>query len=166
MLGILLVCVGIFALLGTFLNISILSFWPMIIIVMGFMMLCTPGSRGWSLERAGHAISTVAIGFALQLWAFDVITGKTFLLMLLNLWPILLVVLGLSIIGGATKQGVFGLFGSLLFSAALLFGVWSFGQISVPLYIDGPGQLDFQITVPTPPLDTSLSQDSIWPFER
>jgi hypothetical protein len=138
----------------------------MIIIVMGFMMLCTPGSRGWSLARAGHAISTVAIGFTLQLWAFDVITGRTFLLMFLNLWPILLVVLGLSIIGGATRQGVFGLFGSLLFSAALLFGIWNFGQISTPLYIDGPGRFDFQITVPTPPLDAPLTQDSIWPFER
>jgi phage shock protein PspC (stress-responsive transcriptional regulator) len=166
MLGILLVGIGIFALLGTFLNISILSFWPMFIIVMGFMMLCTPGHRGWSLARAGNAIAVIAIGFALQLWTFDVISTKTFVLTFVHLWPVLLVVLGLSIIGGATKQGVFGLFGSLLLSATLLFGIWNFGQINAPLYIDGPGDLDFQITVPAPPLDLSLSRDDPWSIRR
>jgi phage shock protein PspC (stress-responsive transcriptional regulator) len=166
MLGVLLMGIGIFALLGTFLNIPILSFWPMFIIVMGFMMLCTPGHRGWSLERAGHAIAVIAIGFTLQLWTFNVITTNTFVLTFVHLWPILLVVLGLSIIGSATKQGVFGLFGSLLLSATLLFGIWSFGQINAPLHIDGPGDLDFQITVPAPPLDLSLSRDGAWPMGR
>jgi phage shock protein PspC (stress-responsive transcriptional regulator) len=166
MLGILLVGVGLLALLGTFLDISIWRFWPMVIIVMGFMMLCTPGPRGWSLSRAGHAILTITVGFALQLWMLGVIVSTVFLFTFLNLWPILLVVAGLSIIGGATRQSVFGLFGSLLVSAALLFGIWSFGQISIPLSFNGPGALDFQITVPTPPPDFLASQDAVWPFGR
>jgi phage shock protein C len=166
MLGILLVGVGLLALLGTFLDISIWRFWPMIIIVMGFVMLCTPGPRGWSLSRAGHAILTITVGFALQLWMLGIIASTVFLFTFLNLWPILLVVVGLSIIGGATRQSVFGLFGSLLVSAALLFGIWSFGQISIPLSFDGPGAFDFQITVPTPPPDFLASQNDVWPFGR
>jgi phage shock protein C len=162
MLGILLVGVGLLALLGTLLNISILSFWPMIIIVMGFMMLCTPGARGWSLVRAGHAILMIAIGFSLQLWMLNVVTGNAFVLTFLNLWPVLLVVLGLSIIGAALRQSVFNLFASLLLAAALLFGIWGFGQISEPLYIDGPGNFDFQISVPSPSLDIFTSPNGTW----
>jgi phage shock protein C len=166
MLGILLVGVGLLALLGTFLDISIWRFWPMIIVVMGFVMLCTPGPHGWSLSRAGHAILTITVGFALQLWMLGIIASNVFLLTFLSLWPILLVVVGLSIIGGATRQSVFGLFGSLLVSAALLLGIWSFGQISIPLRFDGPGAFDFQITVPTPPPDFLASQNDVWPFGR
>jgi phage shock protein C len=162
MLGILLVGVGLLALLGTLLNISILSFWPMIIVVMGFMMLCTPGARGWSLARAGHAILTITVGFVLQLWMLHVVTGNAFVLTFLNLWPVLLVVLGLSIIGAALKQNVFNLFASLLLAATLLFGIWGFGQISDPLHIDGPGGFDFQLSVPSPPLDFLTSPDGSW----
>ncbi|MDR1184263.1 MAG: PspC domain-containing protein [Coriobacteriales bacterium] len=163
MLGILLVGVGLLALLGIFLEISLWRFWPMLIIIMGFAMLCTPGSHGWSLLRAGHAILMITVGFALQLWMLDIIASTVFLFTFLSLWPILLVVVGLSIIGSATRQSVFGLFGSLLVSAALLFGIWSFGQISIPLRFDGPGAFDFQIIVPTPPPDFLAPQNDLWP---
>jgi phage shock protein C len=129
-LGILLVGLGLLALLDTFLDISARRFWPLIIIIVGFIILCTPRKGGWSLTRAGHAISVVAIGFVLQLWTLGIVTTLAFELTFRYLWPVLLVMGGLFVIGSATEKSVFNLFGSLLFSAALLFGIWNFGQIA------------------------------------
>ncbi|MDR2587379.1 MAG: PspC domain-containing protein [Coriobacteriales bacterium] len=130
MLGILLVSIGLLALFDTLLDASVWSLWPLVIVIAGFMTLCTPGNRGWSLVRAGHAICLITVGMVLQFWVLDIIVTAVFIHMFYYLWPVLLVVLGLSIIGNATKRSFFNLLGSLLFSSALVFGVWNFGHIN------------------------------------
>ncbi|MDR3037373.1 MAG: PspC domain-containing protein [Coriobacteriales bacterium] len=150
--GIVLVAIGVLALFAIFFDLSVWRFWPAIIMVMGFMMLCTPSRSGWSLERAGHAISCITVGFTLQLWTLEVISGNAFFHTFMHLWPILLVILGLSVIGSATEQSVFKLFGSLLFSATLLLGVWSFGQLGGPIRIDLPGDRTIEFIIPSPQL--------------
>jgi phage shock protein C len=166
MLGILLVGIGLLALLDTFLNMAAWDFWPLIIIAFGFMFLCTPGKTGWSLVRAGHGLSLLAIGFTLQLWTLDIIETRAFALAFLYLWPILLIMLGLFIIGGATNNSVFRLFGSLLFSLALLFGIWNFGQVTEPLNIELPGGYHLQVPVPPPSFipseSDSIIQGDVW----
>jgi phage shock protein C len=149
-LGILLVGVGILALVGTFINVSVWRFWPVFLIIAGFITLCTPGRSGWSLERAGNGISIMAVGAVLQLWMFELVGINAFFLTFLNLWPILLVVVGLSIIGSATEQSIFKLFGSILFSLALLIGVWNFGNVGGPLSINLPGEHGIEILIPSP----------------
>jgi phage shock protein C len=155
--GMLLVGVGLLALLDTIFGMPAWSFWPLIIIALGFIVLCTPGRKGWSLARAGHAISLITIGLMLQLLLFGIITTRTFVLSFLYLWPALLVVLGLFVIGGATERSVFKLFGSLFFSATLLFGAWSFGQVTGPWYLNLPGNNVIRFTIPEPP--SALSPD-------
>jgi hypothetical protein len=66
----------------------------------------------------------------LQFWVFDIVTTGILILTFYYLWPVLLVVLGLSLIGNATNRSFFNLLGSLLFSSALFFGVWSLGHSS------------------------------------
>jgi phage shock protein C len=150
MVGVVLVAIGLLALLATFFDLSVWRFWPVIVIVLGFMMLCTPSRNGWRLERAGHAISCITVGLTLQLWTLGLISGNAFFHTFVHLWPILLVILGLSVIGSATEQSVFKLFGSLLFSATLLFGVWSFGQLGGPIRIDLPGDRAIEFVIPSP----------------
>jgi phage shock protein C len=149
--GMLLVGVGLLALLDTAFGMPAWSFWPLIIIVIGFVILCTPGKRGWSLTRAGHAISLITIGLMLQLLLFGIVTARTFVLSFLYLWPALLVVLGLFVIGSATERSVFKLFGSLFFSATLIFGVWSFGQVAGPWNLNLPGNNVIRFNIPEPP---------------
>jgi phage shock protein PspC (stress-responsive transcriptional regulator) len=150
--GVLLVGAGLFALLGTFFDISIWRFWPLLIIISGFMTLCTPSKNGWSLVRAGHAICLITLGFAVQLWTLDIVTTATFVLTFMYLWPVLLVVLGLFVIGSATDQSIFNLIGSLILSIALLFGVWNFGQV-------------FILLPPLSPPDSQpVSWGAFWPF--
>ncbi|MDR0346775.1 MAG: PspC domain-containing protein [Coriobacteriales bacterium] len=158
-LGILLVGIGCLALFDTFLGVPAWTFWPLLIIVLGFVLLCTPGNNGWSLARAGHAISLITVGFALQLLMFGIITHNALGLSLLYLWPALLVTLGLSIIGSATNKSIFKLLGSLFFSATLLFGIWNFGNVAGPLRIDLPGDRVIRFAIPEPP--DFLSHDSI-----
>jgi len=149
--GIILVCIGTLALLGTFFDISFWRFWPLIIFVIGFIVLCTPGDKGWSLSRAGHGISIIAISIVLLLWTFGIVGIGAFWRAFIYLWPILLIVIGLSIIGSATKKSIFKLFGSLLFSITLIVGIWSFGQFTGrSIDITLPGGYTFTITVPAP----------------
>ena len=155
-MGILLVGVGMLALFGTFLNVSAWRFWPLIIVVFGLVILCTPGYKGWSLSRAGNGISTISVGIALLLWTLGIVSGSAFWQTLVYLWPVLLIIIGLSIIGTATKQSAFKLFGSLLFSITLLVGMWSFGQIGgQDVDINLPGGRKFSITIPAPDLFSS-----------
>jgi phage shock protein PspC (stress-responsive transcriptional regulator) len=157
--GILLVSLGLLALLDTFFDISAKRFWPLILIVIGFVILCTPRKSGWSLARAGHAISIITIGFVLQLWALGIVTTLGLELTLRYLWPVLLVTAGLFVIGSATEKSVFNLFGSLLLSAALLFGIWSFGQIIGPPFneiLDAMSWSAFLASDYYPPVQDSL----------
>jgi phage shock protein C len=161
MLGILLVGVGVLALFGTFLDIKAWHCWPLIVVALGFVTLFTPGKKGWSLVRAGHAICLVAIGLALQLWTLGLVTTHAFVLSFLHLWPVILIMLGLFVIGGATGKSVFKLLSSLLFAAALLFGVWSFGSLTNPLRIDLPGVRGIEILLPSPDLSSPESDPAV-----
>lgn len=148
-LGIVLVCIGVLALIGTFVSVSLWRFWPLILVIAGFVVLCTPGKKGWCLARAGNAISIITVGFVLQLWTLNLINTYVFFHAFFNLWPVLLIILGLMIIGGATEQSIFKLFGSLIFSLALLIGVWSFGFSGGPVTIYLPGERSIDITLPS-----------------
>ena len=170
-LGIFLVGIGLLALLGTVLGISAWRFWPMLIIVFGFVVLCTPGAKGWSLARAGNGISIIAVGLALQLWTLGAVSLRAFWWTFVYLWPILLIVIGLAIIGSATKQSAFKLFGSLLFSVALLVGMWNFGQIGGQnVDINLPGGRIFSVTIPAPDFFPSdgfyILRSTVIPFDR
>ncbi|MDR1015220.1 MAG: PspC domain-containing protein [Coriobacteriales bacterium] len=168
-LGILLVGGGILALVATFLDLSAWRFWPVIVILLGLVVLCTPARQGWSLGRAGHAIALITLGFALQLWMFGLVAFSTFLLTFRYLWPVLLVILGLSLISSATGKSVFGLIGSLVFSAALLFGMWNFGHFTEPFYLPLPGGRAIEVVVPQPDVvpmddDALIWGDQDWSF--
>jgi phage shock protein C len=158
-LGILLVALGLVALLGTLVDITLWRLWPLVLIIAGIIMLFTPGSKGWSIERAGHAIVLVAIGFALQICAIGIIPVSTFVHCLVHLWPVLLVIGGLAILGSALQKGVFNLLGSLIFSVTLILGVWCYGQITQPIEIDLPGDRAIVLDLPNSP-EFTLNQNA------
>ena len=145
-LGILLVGTGFLALFATLSEIAIWKFWPAVLIMLGVIMLFTPGRRGWSLARAGSGILLATVGIVLLLWTLEFFAFGTFTRMASYLWPVLLVVIGLSIIGNATHKSIFKLFSSLLLSATLLFGIWAFGRMDVTIELGGQA---VQVTSPT-----------------
>lgn len=128
-IGSVLVGVGIITLLSNFVHISLWRFWPVIVVVVGIVCLFTPGHRGWSLERAGNSIVLITVGLALLAWMFQIIQTRVFIITFFELWPVLLVVLGLSIIGSARKSSVISLLSSLILSATIVLGLWFYGGI-------------------------------------
>lgn len=149
--GALLVGAGVIALLANFIHISIWRFWPILLIIAGLIQLFTPSSKGWSLERAGSAISLITVGLVLLAWMLQVIQGDAFVLCLFNLWPVLLVVVGLSIIGGAKKVSAINLAGSLLFSATLILGLWFYSGVEEPVSITTTNGQSITIEIPDYP---------------
>jgi phage shock protein C len=152
-MGILLVGVGLCALLGQFIHISIWSFWPMVLVIVGLITLFTPGREGWRLERAGSGIVLITIGVILLFCMLGLIPAgiRVFIHGMMHLWPVILITAGLSILGGALKSSVFSLLGALLLSATLVFGAWYYGQFDGFVSFDGPGDLDIALTVPPSP---------------
>ena len=127
--GAVLIGVGVIALLSNFVHISLWRFWPVVLVVVGVVCLFTPGSKGWSLQRAGNSIVLISIGLALLAWMLQIIQTRVFIAAFFDLWPILLVVLGLAIIGSARKSSIFSLAGSLLLSATIVIGLWLYGGL-------------------------------------
>jgi len=128
-IGAVLVGAGVIALLSNFVHISLWRYWPVVLIVVGVVCLFTPGSRGWSLERAGNSIVLISIGLALLAWMLQIIQTRVLLTAFFDLWPILLVVLGLAIIGTARKSSIFTLASSLVLSATIVLGLWVYGGL-------------------------------------
>ena len=128
--GAVLIGTGVLALLCNFVHISVWRFWPVVIVVVGVVCLFTPGSQGWSLERAGNAIVLISIGLVLLLWMLQIVQTRVFITAFWELWPVLIIMVGLGIIGNARKSSALSLASSLLFAATIIFGVWVFGGLS------------------------------------
>jgi hypothetical protein len=129
-IGAVFIGVGILTLLSNFIHISIWRFWPVVLIVVGLVCLFTPGQRGWSLRRAGNAIALICVGLALLAWMLQIIHTRVLVAAFLNLWPMLLVVIGLAIIGEARKSSVISLASSLVLSATIILGLWVYGDLN------------------------------------
>ncbi|HBT95976.1 MAG TPA: hypothetical protein DEB24_07875 [Coriobacteriia bacterium] len=127
--GVAFIGIGLFALLKTVFGVSLWHFWPMILVAIGLVVLLTPNRKGWSLSRAGNAIFLITLAVVLQFWNFGFLTLTTLLHVIFMMWPVLLVLIGLGILTAVTGKNIFSLLGSLLVSAALIAGVWFFGDV-------------------------------------
>lgn len=152
--GVVLIGIGIIALLCNIVHVSVWRFWPVVIVVAGAVSLFTPGPHGWSLERAGSSIVLITIGLALLAWMLQIVQTKVFVIAFWDLWPALLVVAGVAIIGSAQKSSVIKLASSLLFSAIIIFGIWFYagldwtnlGGLALLPESDGVAEFLFDIT--------------------
>lgn len=127
--GAVLIGIGVITLLSNFVHISLWRFWPMVVIVVGLVCLFTPGHQGWSLERAGNSIVLISIGLALLAWTLQIVRTRVFFEAFFDLWPLLLVVAGLAVIGGARKSSIVMLGSSLVLSATIIVGLWFYGGL-------------------------------------
>ncbi len=150
-IGTILVAIGILALVGKVIGIAIWRFWPLVLILAGLVQMFTPGKEGWSLKRAGDGIVTISLGVVLQAWMLGFVAFSAFVQGFLHFWPVLLVVIGLAVIGTALKKNIVMLMSSLVFSAALIFGVWYYGDFSKPLVFQLDDGRELTLNVPISP---------------
>lgn len=151
MLGVLLVGFGVTALLGIIVDPFFWRYWPLVIILVGFITLCTPGYNGWKVLRAGYSILLITLGCVLQLWRLDYFEFSVFAATFHTLWPAGVIALGLLIMGGNLRLDILKLAAALLVSFSIVIGVWSFGHIGGSYFIQLPVLDPIEIELPFSP---------------
>ncbi|MDR0458979.1 MAG: PspC domain-containing protein [Coriobacteriales bacterium] len=149
--GMLLVGFGIIAMLGLMVDPFFWLYWPLIIILVGLITLCTPGYNGWRVARAGYSVLLITVGIVLQLWRLEYYDFAVFWNTFWTLWPAGLIGIGLLVIGGTLRRDIFKLAAALLVSLAIVIGVWSFGRIGGSYYIQLPLFDHVKIDLPDSP---------------
>ncbi|MDR0308441.1 MAG: PspC domain-containing protein [Coriobacteriales bacterium] len=127
--GLMLVLIGICALLGTFVNWQFWNYWPLAVVLMGIMTLCTPSYRGWRVSRAGNGILLACIGAALQFWQLGWFPDHGLIIIMMTLWPVAVIAAGMVIMGGVLRKDILKLAASLLLSLAIILGSLVIGDI-------------------------------------
>ncbi|MCL1879491.1 MAG: PspC domain-containing protein [Actinomycetia bacterium] len=151
MLGLMLLATGLLALFAWLFNPVAWQFWPMVLVLGGLLTLFTPGYNGWSVSRAGYGILIITAGMTLQFWKFEIFPFDTFVLIAMNFWPLILVVLGLVVLGGALRRDVLKLMAALLMSLTLIMGVWTFGGMKGAYHISLPLIESYDLQLPPSP---------------
>ncbi len=79
------------------------ALWPALIMLAGAIQMVTPGKEGWGIERVSEGFGTVFIG-AILLGCTTGYIGWEMWLTALALWPALLVMGGLAMLGQAADS--------------------------------------------------------------
>ena len=77
------------------------TLWPALIMLAGLIQMVTPGKEGWGIERVSEGFGSVFIG-AILLGCTTGYIGWEMWLTALALWPALLIMGGLAMLGQAT----------------------------------------------------------------
>ena len=151
-LGFMLAGIGVFALLGTFIDPQFWAFWPFVVIVFGALTVFTPGYRGWKVSRAGNGVLLVSVGLVLLLWSFSFMPASAIVVIALVMWPFFLVSAGLIILGGALHKDLIKLIACLFLSLSLIIGAWTVGHVGGDYLVQLPFLPDYNISVPPSPI--------------
>lgn len=136
-LGVALIVFGTIALAARFVpHGSWVTMWPLFFVAVGIVQMITPQRwTGWTAHRFAEGVGTALFGTVLLGCTTGYVSWSMWLT-LLSLWPLLLVVGGLRILGRASKAtwlsagATFLVWGTLLFCAA---GSWTGTQSFEPL---------------------------------
>ena len=107
--GILLLFCGVLALVSKFIiGVAWWQFWPLALVIVGIVQMVVPGERGRRAKKFSGGLILFCMGASLlpiSLGAFDCATiARTFA----NLWPLLVIMAGLFVMGGALFSMHFG----------------------------------------------------------
>ena len=139
---------GVLALVSKFIiGVAWWQFWPLALVIVGIVQMVVPGERGRRAKKFSGGLILFCMGASLlpiSLGAFDCATiARTFA----NLWPLLVIMAGLFVMGGALKSPLFPLLAALCFAA---FCIGGFVWFSVP------GPTEFMI------IDVPFAQEYVW----
>ncbi len=147
--GVVLVLVGMALLASRWLpGVRVWMLWPLLIIVPGAVKCFTPGPDGWTVHRFLDGIVTIVVGLvflgnATGYLPWDV-WGQ-----ILQLWPVLLISVGLGILGSSLSQEWLQVAGKLVVLAALAYAVSMSLSGSEFVLVSNSGGVEFSRSVPS-----------------
>lgn len=109
------------------------QYWPLIFIILGIVRMVVPGEEGHRMRQFVDGLIAFFGGVVLMLMSLGVIAWQSIELMLVSLWPLLLMVIGLLLLGGALKSPTLTLLAGLCFVGFCIVGL---------LWYSVPGTMD------------------------
>lgn len=101
------------------------QYWPLILVILGIVRMVIPGDPGYRMQQFVEGLLCFSVGATLFPMALGLVAWQSFEYMLASLWPLLLMMVGLFILGGALKSPVFTLLAGVCFVAFCVGGlVW------------------------------------------
>lgn len=101
------------------------QYWPLIFVILGIVRMVVPGVEGHRMRKFVDGLIVFCCGSTLMAMSLGAVGWQSIELMLVNLWPLLLVVGGLLLLGGALKSPLITLLAGLCFVAFCVVGlVW------------------------------------------
>lgn len=135
--GLLLITVGVMLLVDKFFpGLGFTRLWPVIIIAWGFAVLVSGLIPPFDFSKPLDGILIGTIGVVLLYNTLGIVPYG-FWLELIALWPVLIIALGFSILGGVTRNRVIAALPTLIIIATLLFALF---------YMDGPLRPRIELT--------------------
>ena len=99
------------------------QYWPLIFVILGIVGMVVPGEEGHRMRQFVDSLITFSAGVVLVLMSLDVIGWRSIEFMLVGLWPLLLIMVGLLLLGGALKSPLLTLLAGLCFVAFCVVGL-------------------------------------------
>ncbi|MDR2715855.1 MAG: PspC domain-containing protein [Coriobacteriaceae bacterium] len=125
--GLVLLFIGVTALVGIFVpGLSWWRFWPLILVIAGIAQMVVPGGGGYSMPRFVGGLILFSIGVSALLMTLNVVSSFSLWNILRNLWPMLVIMCGFFVLGGALKMPLLTLAAGLTFVVFCLVGLWWF----------------------------------------
>lgn len=104
-IGALLLFFGVSSLLGESIDgVSWWQFWPLVLVIIGMINLVVPADPGHRMERFVDGLMLFCLGGTLLLMSLGIVGWFTIVIMLENLWPLLVIMVGFFIIGSAMRS--------------------------------------------------------------
>lgn len=124
LMGSVLLFCGVAALLGNFMQgVSWWEFWPLIIVIVGIVNMVVPGECGYRMTQFVDGLMLFFLGCLLLLMNIGSISWSSWSPIFRALWPLLLMMVGFFVLGGALKSPMWKLAGGLCFVAFCVVGV-------------------------------------------
>lgn len=140
--GFLLLSLGLCALLGMLTTgVEWWQFWPLLFVIGGIGQMIVPGKRGHRKSKFANGLLQFTFGVAALPFSLGFIGVESLVLIFMNLWPILLIMCGMFILGGAMDIPLITLLGCFCFIVFCILGIMWF---SYP----GPTEM-ITLTLPT-----------------
>ncbi|MDI6816768.1 MAG: hypothetical protein QME41_06215 [Actinomycetota bacterium] len=135
--GLILISVGVILLVDNFYpGLGITRLWPVVIIAWGFAVLVSGLIPPFDFSKPLDGILIGTIGVVLLYNTLGIVPYH-FWLELIALWPVLIIALGFSILGGVTRNRIIAALPTLIIIATLLFALF---------YMDGPLRPRIELT--------------------
>lgn len=152
-IGVVLLFVGVASLFSTLVEeVRWWQLWPCLVVLAGLVEMVVPSRRVFRVRRFSRGLVLFALGVLLLLVSTHLLSWRTFPLMLQNLWPLLLIALGVDIISRAIESELLAFAAAACVVAMIVCAATVFAV---------PGSLD-QLTLHSPFMDARVLGTNPW----